>query len=247
MTSISILDQFVGTRGNDFCPHTVAELLALRLAQKLDDAAAVAHYAHVLGETSEERVLYALKRAITAPGSNSLAERFRELMRKRNGQISSTPDIRTAAFKCERRSVAVAVFSGDQLDYTQVRQLSSSPDRATASVAGFVNFVVANLDIESAGIESSTVGTGVRRSHLTDGVVATLRQNSVPIWQVNKRELFDSFAYPALKNRKELRAVVRSIWPALGAGNGKNQILDAAAVGMFVQIERRFIFNPDLT
>jgi hypothetical protein len=247
MTSISILDQFVGARGNAFCPHTVAELLALRLAQKLDDTAAVAHYAHLIGETSEERVLYALQRAINTRGSSNLADRFNQLMRKRNGQTTSTPDIRTAAFKCERRSVAVAVFSGDQLDYTQVRQLSSAADRASASVAGFVNFVVANLDIESAAVESSTVGTGVRRSQLTDGVVTTLRENSVPIWQVNKRELLDSFAYPTLRSRKELRAVVRSIWPALGTGNGKNQILDAAAVGMFVQIERRFIFNPDLT
>jgi hypothetical protein len=243
----SILDRFVQPGFRSFRPRTLPDLFALRLAQKLNDVAAVAHYVQLVAENSEEKVLYAFGRAAATPGTSGMAHRFHEFIERNGGGHGvSSSDVRTAAFKCERRSIAVAAYVGDRLDYTQVRQLSSTEDRASASVVGFVNFVVTNLEIESAAVELSTAGAEVRRSQLTDTIIQTVRENSLPIWNVSKRELLEAFGHPALKSRKELRAVVRSIWPALGAGNGKNQILDAAAVGMFVQIERQFMFNADL-
>jgi hypothetical protein len=242
----SILDRFIQPAYSSFRPRTSPDLFALRLAQKLNDVAAVAHYVQLVAENSDEKVLSAFRRAAATPGRRGMAHRFHEFIERNGGGNGVSSDVRTAAFKCERRSIAVAVYVGDRLDYTQVRQLSSMEDRASASVVGFVNFLVTNLEIESVAVELSTARAEVRRSLLTDTILETVRDNSLPIWNVSKRELLEAFGHPALKSRKELRAVVRSIWPALGAGNGKNQILDAAAVGMFVQIERRFIFNPDL-
>lgn len=245
---MSILDRFNQPAYSSFRPRTLQDVFALRLAHKLNDEAAVGHYVKIVAENSDEKVLYALGRAVATAGRSAMARRFLELIeRNGSGHGISLSDVRTAAFKCERRSIAVAVYVGDRLDYTQVRQLSSIEDRASASVVGFVNFVLTNLEIESVAVELSTAGAEVRRSQLTDIILQTVRENSLPIWNVSKRELLEAFGYPVLRSRKELRAVVRSIWPALGTGNGKNQILDAAAVGMFVQIERRFIFNADLT
>jgi hypothetical protein len=49
--------------------------------------------------------------------------------------------------------------------------------------------------------------------------------------------VFESFAVEPLKTRKELREVITTFWPQLGTRDFDPSILDAAAVGLYAQVE----------
>jgi hypothetical protein len=149
--------------------------------------------------------------------------------------------IKLAAIKVERRSVSVAVFIGQRLDYTQQHQLASLFEKAQGSAVGFINWVITTLDIQSAAIEKVPPGKAIRRSLLTDAVIATLRGNGIPIWETGKLELLEAFGVPPLASRREMREVIFSIWPVLPSKDGKALVLDAVALGLYVQTERKFL------
>lgn len=144
------------------------------------------------------------------------------------------------AIKIERRSMAIAVFSDTHPSYTQARELSSAEERATASVVAFLHWALATFRVESAVAEQAPTASEIRRNHLSQAVLATLRDAGVPVWQTGKQTLFDSFGLPPLKSRKEVRAVVAGIWPILGEGRRSAPILDAVALGLHFQTERLF-------
>src|SRR5574340_134500 len=116
----SILDRVADRQSaEEFSPQTIQEFFALRLAQKLDNAAAALHYVQLLDRYSEMQLLAAFRRTRqAAPLSAELPAVFhRELARRcgngRNGQFAPY----LCAIKVERRSVSVAVFAGRNLDY----------------------------------------------------------------------------------------------------------------------------------
>ena len=142
------------------------------------------------------------------------------------------------AVKVERRAIASAIFIGDRLDYTQVRQLSSVPDKAEGSAIGFVNWMVMSFRVESAALERLLPASGIRRAQLSRLVIGALRAQSIPVWEIPKRALLEAYGVPPLRTRKELREVVASIWPILDGRQRNNWILDATAIGLLVQTER---------
>lgn len=148
---------------------------------------------------------------------------------------------RLAAIKIERRSIAVAIFTDSHLEYTQVRQLASAPEKAEASAIGFINWLLATFEIQSAVLEKLANSSLVQRAILHNAVVDTLRNNSISVWEVDKQELFAACAFPAAKNRKEVRDVMGAIWPILKSPTHNASVIDAFALGLFVQTKRLFI------
>lgn len=142
------------------------------------------------------------------------------------------------AVKLDRRSIGAAVFVGQHLDYTQVRQLSGQRDKAQASVIGFITWLIHNFGITSATLECSPNANENQRAVLSQAVIATLRDNAVSVWEISKGDLLAGFGHPALKSRAELREVVRTIWQTK---SNKGSALDAAALGLYVQTERMFL------
>jgi hypothetical protein len=238
----SILDQFrPSTVG--FIPGTPQEVFALRLAQKLNDASAAHHYAILASEHSTGRLLAAYRRALRQSTNGDLGRRFhREL--ERTGDPGREPSgAKFVSIRIERRAVAAAVFQGEYLDYTQVRQLSSSREKAISSAAGFVRWLLDNFPVESAAIEDIPNGDEVQRRIVSDSVVEVLREQTLPIWQIPKTQIFETLGHPPLKSRKEVRRVITTIWPMLAGSNGHSFLQDAAALGLCVQTERLFIIN----
>jgi hypothetical protein len=148
--------------------------------------------------------------------------------------------LKLAAFRVERRSVAVAVFLGSQLDYTQTRQLPTDAGRASASLTGFVNWVLDSFRIELCAIELIDSGLEIRRAGLTQLTIAILREAGIPISEVTKVELFAAFGVPSLTSRRELRECAASIWPILNDPHSGTGVLDAAALGAYIETERLF-------
>lgn len=240
---MSILDQVARRRPQAVHrPATVRELFVLRLAHKLGECQAVTHYAELARDRSDETLLYAFRKASTGTDPGGVARRFHAELACAGNRSDQSPSGWLLAIKVERRSIAVAVFAGPRLDFHEVRQLSSQPDKATASATGFVNWVLANFEIESAALERLANGKQTRRAQLNRTVLDLLRQCAVPVWEVAKPDLLGAFGHPPLRSRVELRQSARTIlWSMFNTDSPDSHELDAAALGLYVQIERLFL------
>lgn len=238
---MSLLDQYVPKK-TPFRPATPAELFALRLAQKLDDAPAVAHYADLVGLYSESQVLSAYRRAVRHSASGNRARQFFAELASLHPNGGNDGSIGILAVRVDRRTVAAAVFRGSHLEYTDSRQLSSDRERAIESSVGFVNWMLNRFQVESAALETVPDSLDVRRQHLHGALCAALRDRMLPIWDVPKVSLLEGCGHPALKTRSELREIATAIWPVVEGTRAKVFIQDAAILGLHVQTERLFRF-----
>ena len=158
-----------------------------------------------------------------------------------NGSQNGVP--RLVSIRIVRRAVAVAIFHGEQLEYTDARQLSSDHDKAAGSAVGFVNWILSRFTVESAALEAIVNGHEIQRHKLHDAVCEILRGHLLPIWEIPRTVLVESCGYPPLKSRSELREIATTIWPVLAGKRAKVFIQDAAILGLHVQTERLFIIN----
>ncbi len=128
-------------------------------------------------------------------------------------------------------------LAGTHLDYAQVRHLSSSHQKAEDSALGFVRWVIVTFGVTSAALEETPQEQDTRSAVLHRLIMQTFREAGVSIWTVGKQQLFDAYAIPAVKNRRELRAIAASCWPIL-ISRGDGLCLDATALGRNVETER---------
>jgi hypothetical protein len=235
-----ILDKFKLSQSS-FRPKTAADLFALRLACKLGESAAASHYAHLADKYSEAQMINAFRRSIRISKAQDIGKRFHVELGNVPSEISNGNGAHLIAIRVERRSIAAAVFYGERLEYCQVRQLPSDKDKVVASAIRFVIWMASQFHLDSAAVESIPDGNEIQRRVLTDAIVKALRERLLPIWEVTKQDLFRAYGYPPLKSRKELREVIIEVWPVLMGTNSKSFIQDAAALGLYVQVERLFL------
>src|SRR5271157_4743921 len=151
---LGILDRVAAQNYLAFRPQTVREFFALRLAQKLGEPEAARHYLELADQHSEERLLVAYRRAVAHSGQpGDLARNLHAALKHGNGNGGQPQPGHLLAVKVERRSVAVALFIGAQLDYAQIHHLPSSNDKVGTSALGFINSMVSHLKVESAALE----------------------------------------------------------------------------------------------
>src|SRR5579884_2596070 len=81
-----LLDRFIPIM-SAFRPSTARELFALRLSQKLNDAAAVRHYVELIDQYSEPQLLSAYRRTIRSNGGGikDAGKRFHAELKALNG------------------------------------------------------------------------------------------------------------------------------------------------------------------
>jgi hypothetical protein len=141
-----------------------------------------------------------------------------------------------AAFKIFRRSATVAVFTGQNLDFVDVRHLSNVPKVATETMERFIDWIVQNFQPQTAALSSDEDEGHPRTQLLTDRAERKLLELGVPIWQVTDRELLANYAVPALTQKQDLRRIARAMWGYVAEQH--QPALDAALVGLYVQVER---------
>jgi hypothetical protein len=236
----SLLGKFIPAA---FRPTRARELFALRLAQKLGDARTVSHFVSLADRYTEAQLLWAYRRTLRASGNGDRGRRFHGELERAHANGNHEPQASLISIRIERRAVAAAVFHGDQLEYTDSKQLSSTHDKALASAIGFVNWMLARFPVESAALESILNGHEFQRRVLHNAICQTLRERFLPIWEVPKLVLLEGCGQPPLKSREDLRHVATSIWPVLSGTHAKVFVQDAAMCGLHVQIERLFILN----
>lgn len=141
-----------------------------------------------------------------------------------------------AAFKVFRRSATVAIFSGQNLDFVDVRHLSNVAKVATETLERFIDWIIHNFDPQMAALASEEDEAHLRTKLLTDAAEHRLLQSGIPIWRVTDRELLASYAIPALTQKQDLRRIARVMWGYVA--DQHQPALDAALVGLYVQVER---------
>jgi len=238
-----ILDKLAAQRASvPFAPATIRHLLVLRLARKLGEPSAAEHYAELARIHHDATLLLAYRRTMNhGHPPRDLARRFHEALASANEQMDEDPAGSVLAIKVERRSIAVAVFVGMKLEYHDLRHLSSSPEKADTSAITFLAWVVDTFGIDSAALERMTNGDEIRRAGLNRTVTSLLRERAIPVWDVRKQDLLDAYGHPSLKTRQELRQAAHNLlWPEFNTETPNGQELDAAALGLHIQIERQF-------
>ena len=237
----SILDQVAKSVHSAFRPQSTRDYFALQLARRLEDVEAASHYAELVGQHSEETLLAAYRQTLVSKQSSNLAPRFHlELPKAGQGNGLSSNRHRLLVFFLQRRSIAVAIFIGDHVDYTQIKQLSSTHEKAIVSAMYFARWLLETFKVQSAAIEVVPAGNDIQRGMVTSAVRDCFRSEGTPVWEIPKSQLFNSFGFPPLRSRREVREVVSNIWPILKTGRADDIVRDALALGLHVQIESRF-------
>ncbi len=239
----SILDKFqspAAVANRPFRPQTFAQFVAFRIAHKLGEPQTAAHYAKLADRHSEGDLLGAYRRTVHSGTTTGLAERF-HLELERESTNGSNGRANLIALRVERRTVAAAVFYGERLEYTQVRELATAKEKALSSAIGFVSWLANQFSLDMAALEPVQGYQAIQREALRQAIAQIIRERAVPIWDVAKTELFSAYGHPPLRSRKELREVVMSIWPILASKGRQDLIHDAVALGLYVQVERALL------
>jgi len=227
---------------SQFQPSDQGEYFALRLAQKLDDAAAARHYVELLEHYSEAQLLVAYRRTKAAGSHLECARSFHvELKRLEGRNGNGSPTRRLAAIRIERRAVAVAILEGGHLAAPpQVRQLSSNSDKALGSAAAFISRILQKYPLGTAALETIPCEDEVLRGELSQIISRVLVEQNVGIWEISKLDVLGSFGHPRPRFRKQVRRVISTIWPGVNGGFGSPLVKDALALGLYCQVERLF-------
>lgn len=148
-----------------------------------------------------------------------------------------------AAFKIFRRSATAAIFSGQNLQFVDIRHLSNVPKVATETLERFIDWIVHNFNPQTAALASDEDEGHLRTKLLTDAAEHRLLQSGIPIWKVAESELLRSYAIPALTQKQDLRRIARAMWVYVAEQH--EPALDAALVGLYVQVERLLSTSED--
>src|ERR1017187_2923954 len=244
---MNILDQVARSSSSDrygqFQPSDQREYFALRLAQKLDDAAAARHYGELVDHYSEAQLLVAYRRAKAAGSHIDPARSFHLELKRLEGRIAHGHAIRrVVGMRIERRAVAVAILEGEHLAAPpQVRQLSSNSDKALGSAASFISRLLEKYPLGRAALETIPNETEVLRGDLMDIISRVLVEQNVSIWEVSKPDVLASFGHPSPRFRDQVRQTISAIWPGVNGSFGAPLMKDALALGLYCQVE--YLFN----
>lgn len=239
-----ILDRVARTHDPIFQRHyqpaTFEHFFALRLANRLDDAAAVHHYIELCERHSQD-VLLAVYRSVINTGVADLGRAFNAALEQKNGGNGSLPTTDLAAIRVERRGIAVAIFHGTQLRYPPIaHQLSSDGNKALGSAAMFISRLLDKCHFSSAALEQLPQGCEVQRAQLAKIITDILLHDQVAVHRYAKREVLAAFGHPPLKFRNQVREVISAIWPDINGSYGGPLVKDALALGLYAQTERLF-------
>lgn len=143
---------------------------------------------------------------------------------------------RLAALSVTRRLIGIAVFDGISLGYTTRWQLASSISQAQSTATATVNWLIHQFDISAVAILHEARNT--RAATLAGVAESAARIAGLAITRIPVDQLFEAYAYPPLRAKKQLRETVTGIWPALPNIPSNGIVRDAAALGLFTQTQR---------
>lgn len=145
---------------------------------------------------------------------------------------------RVAAVRLTRKAVSIAIFNQTHLEYVHVRHLPTSGAKAYETLQSFLAWASAQFKLELIAMERLERSDQRRIEDMIGIVEAHATKAAVPVWRTSKLQVIGSYAEPAPGTRTELREIAARIWPVLGMRGNHPLNLEAAALGLYVQVER---------
>jgi hypothetical protein len=149
-------------------------------------------------------------------------------------------DVVLAAFSIERRAVCFTLFRQIRLEDVLLRQLPPDEIKAASLITGFLNQVLERDEIGYFAFATPPDRASNRHRQLYAAGLAEVRTKGIPYIEVPESDLLSTYGHPPLKRREQLRKVGRTIWPALNSKPASRAAVDAAVLGLHVQVERLF-------
>ena len=140
------------------------------------------------------------------------------------------------AIRITRSRIGMAVFSNEKIEFARCLNLPySNLDRAAKSLRAIASRTLDQFKDATLTIEGSEWGTG------GETLIKELREFAVErgivLLIVSTKTLFEAYSFPPLSSRNQMRKIAAQIWPGIALMD-KGEILDAAALGLHIQIER---------
>lgn len=143
------------------------------------------------------------------------------------------------AIRVARRQIAIAAFDGLRLSYTQIHELPGDYLASRESTRRFIDWAVASLQPRLVAVERMQ-GTNMRAADLHAVVLRSLGHSPTARATIESSVVFSSFGITTPKLRAEVRAAARRIWPELSRRYIQPAALDAALLGLHLQVQQQF-------
>lgn len=140
---------------------------------------------------------------------------------------------RTLAIAIAKGGLGLAIFEGQHPICLEAHSLNKTPKAADFS-AGHIFKCVERFGPAIAVIEQSSETP----EDLHNAVLEGLRACNRPIFDVSEAEVLKSFGDPPPGTKKELRQLVRVLFPQIPAGPPLLCCLDAVATGLYFETKR---------
>lgn len=147
-------------------------------------------------------------------------------------------ELTLAALGVEQRQIAVALFTRTHLDEILVHHLPSDQEKATTALVAYLRRTIESYCVPLLALQKPPINSRDRQHAIYGNAIAVARLMGVPTWEVSAEELFAGFGYPSLDRKEQLRRVGRNIWPVLASKGIARSSIDAAVLGLHVQVER---------
>lgn len=142
------------------------------------------------------------------------------------------------SFKISSAELGFAVFSRQKLMFWEAHHYVCESREVEAkliaeAVRAVEKFSVAAVVLEPlSAMEVKAAGFGTTlRTRLRD-------VNAIPIFEITEQQVFESFAFPAVGSRDELRQILATVFPQLQSNCLARHCLDAAALGLYFETDR---------
>jgi len=143
-----------------------------------------------------------------------------------------------AAVRVTRKAASVAIFNRMHLEYARLRHLPTQAAKARETLHAFLGWATAQFNVEMIAVEKPDRTDAARVEELMRTVEEHASGAAIPIWHAGKMQVIESYAEPAPKTRTELREIAARIWPMLATKDSNPLDLEAAALGLYVQVEK---------
>ena len=141
------------------------------------------------------------------------------------------------ALRFTRRAIGAAAITGGDMSLLDGRFLSPRPERTIPSALRYVEKLLDLVRPSVVAIDAPAVAD-TRGAALITEVTGLLERRKVAILRLERHDLLAAFGVTRLHDRRELRELVRILWPDLqSVTKSKPHVTDAAAAGFFAETE----------